>query len=379
MAVADQLLENGYYVVRECVPPNELDSMRAHCEEMLERHKRWWAENRQPGEPSGGEWESGIQPRVLFDRVIDSDAHEILDLVFHHNIHDLCRKIMQTDDVAPTQFGMLCNPRRDRGPADWHRDISPPSHGPTEALFRDFVANPPCYMQWNIPLYDDDVLWIMPGSHRRFNTDAENHQLSNSEYEPLQGGQRIELAAGDGVVYLTPVLHWGSNYSTQHRRTLHFGYRAFGNGSLTHAFHMHWQPDITDFLPKPHGPRFGRFIELRDNEHNSMERLFRAMMTKDVITFDKELGVLHSGQKERMSCIVQLSKIALTIRNGRGQLAKRFDKDESALLWRRFAAFDHCLRLDKPALVPGYQMKEPSTYRFEEMPDMELAEFIASW
>ena len=65
----------------------------------------------------------------------------------------------------------------------------------------------------------------------------------------------VSLKAGDGVVYLNCILHvsecplarksrlwqqrlilavagqWGSNYTSQiKRRTLHFGYRAFGNG-----------------------------------------------------------------------------------------------------------------------------------------------------
>ena len=150
MTVTEELLEKGYCILRGCVPRQQLDSLRAHCEEMLERHKRWWADHREPGEPPGGEWETGIQPRVLFDRVVDRDAHEIVDFVFHENTHGICRQEMGTEDVAPTQFGMLCNPRRDRGPADWHRDIRPGSHCPVEAFYTDFLANPPNYTQWNI-------------------------------------------------------------------------------------------------------------------------------------------------------------------------------------------------------------------------------------
>ena len=30
-------------------------------------------------------------------------------------------------------------------------------------------------------------------------------------------------------------------------------------------------------------------------------------------------------------------------------------------------------------LIPGFQCKEPTTYRFEEMPAMDVDEFIASW
>ena len=98
-----------------------------------------------------------------------------------------------------------------------------------EAYYSDFIANPPSYVQWNIALYDDAVFWLVPGSHRRFNTEAENRQLAASEYHPIDGSVPIELEAGDGIVYLTPILHWGSNYSTKLRRTLQYTYRAFSN------------------------------------------------------------------------------------------------------------------------------------------------------
>ena len=169
-----KLLDAGYLIVPECVPPDQLESMRTHCEQMVERHKTWWAEQRTPDQPPGGEWEVGKQPRVLFDRVIDRQAHESVEFLFHENTYGISKQIMQTEDVVPTQFGMFCNPRIDHGPSDWHRDISPPAHGPVEAYYTDFLNNPPCYTQWNIALYDDDVFWLVPGSHRRFNTATEN-------------------------------------------------------------------------------------------------------------------------------------------------------------------------------------------------------------
>ena len=252
-----KLLDAGYLIVPECVPPDRLESMRAHCEQMVERHKTWWAEQRTLDQPPGDEWEVGKQPRVLFDRVIDRQNHESVEFLFHENTYGISKQIMQTEDVVPTQFGMFCNPRIDHGPSDWHRDISPPVHGPVESYYTDFLNNPPCYTQWNIALYDDDVFWLVPGSHRRFNTATENQQLSISEHAPIDGGMPIELRAGDGIVYLT--------------------------------------------------------------------------------------------------------------------------QEEADLLWQRFAEFDRLLQVDEPHLIPGFQCKEPTTYRFEEMPAMDVDEFIASW
>ena len=375
-----ELLNSGYLIVPECVPPDQLESMRTHCEQMLERHKTWWAKRRTPDQPPGGEWEVGKQPRVLFDRVIDRQAHESVEFLFHENAYGISKQIMLTEDVVPTQFGMFCNPRTDHGPSDWHRDISPPVHGPVEAYYTDFLNNPPCYTQWNIALYDDDVFWLVPGSHRRFNTAAENRQLSISEHEPIDGGIPIELRAGDGIVYLTPILHWGSNYSTKLRRTIQFAYRAFNNGSLTGAYAVHWTPDIVDMLPEHLASRFRRFGELLANEHDTMERMFRAMMARDDETFLAGLAELHSGAVGKMSCVVQLSKMAKgSVLRTRGPVGSRFTREEADLLWQRFAEFDRLLQVDEPHFIPGFQCKEPTTYRFEEMPAMDVDEFIASW
>lgn len=374
-----EVMEQGYLIVRQCVPPEELESMRAHCELMLERHKQWWVNHREPGDPPGGEWESNMQPRVLFDRVVDRENYLVVDFVFHENILGVSRQIMQCEDIVPTQFGMFCNPRRDHGPADWHRDIRPPAHGNVECYIADYLANPPHYTQWNIALYDDDVFWLIPGSHMRFNTEQENKQLSHCEHEPVVGGCPIDLKAGDGVVYLTPILHWGSNYSTRLRRTLQFSYRGYNNGSLTGAYVLHWIPNLPDRLPEHLAARFRRFLELRDNEFDIMERMFRAMIARDAGRFMEGLERLHSGKVGRMSCVLQLCKVAGPMRQGRGLVGDRFTQEEAETVWQRFATFDRLLQVEEPYLIPGFQTKEASTYNFNKMPDMDVEGFIASW
>ena len=299
--------------------------------------------------------------------------------MFHENTLGVSRQIMQCDDIAPTQFGMFCNPREDCGPADWHRDIRPPSHGNVQCFIDDYRANPPHYTQWNIALYDDDVLWLIPGSHMRFNTDEENRQLSRSEYEPVEGSFPIELKAGDGVVYLTPILHWGSNYSTRFRRTMQFAYRGYNNGSLTHAHHLHWMIDLPERLPEQLASHFRRFLQLRDDEYDIVEQVFRAMLARDEAAFLVGLERLHSGTVGRMSAVLQLSKMARTVRSGRGEISVRFSEEEKDTLWQRFDAFDRALQEDEPYLIPGFQTKEPSTYNFDEMPEMNLEAFTASW
>ena len=41
IADTKEIQDKGYIIVRDCVPPQQLESLRTHCEQMLERHKRW--------------------------------------------------------------------------------------------------------------------------------------------------------------------------------------------------------------------------------------------------------------------------------------------------------------------------------------------------
>ena len=77
----------------------------------------------------------------------------------------------------------------------------------------DMIRNAPGYVQWNIPLYDDDVFWVVPRNHRRPNTIEEHQHLLTQPQKPISGGIPVELKAVDGVVYSHIILHWGSTAS----------------------------------------------------------------------------------------------------------------------------------------------------------------------
>ena len=103
-----------------------------------------------------------------------------------------------------------------------------------------------------MPLYDDSVLWVVPGSHRRPNTEDENEQLLKDRTVPLPNSIPVELKAGDGVAYTNTILHWGSNYSAKLRRTIHFDHRAFGGHIYPYGPHFYWKPDLLEKVsPSP--------------------------------------------------------------------------------------------------------------------------------
>ena len=74
----------------------------------------------------------------------------------------------------------------------------------------------PSYIQWNIALYDDDVLCVVPGSHRRPATAEQDECLRSAGVGrhgrggwvgQLPGAVRVRLAAGDGVAYINQIMH----------------------------------------------------------------------------------------------------------------------------------------------------------------------------
>ena len=49
-------------------------------------------------------------------------------------------------------------------------------------------------------LYDDEVLYVVPGSHARLNTAEENAQLAEDDSVPLPNSVQTKLNAGDAAV-----------------------------------------------------------------------------------------------------------------------------------------------------------------------------------
>ena len=190
----DQFLEDGYIILRNAIPPDQLDELRAAYEIMVERQKIIWARQRKPDDPPGGAWETNSQPRLLLDSIgdqIDAQTATTVEFWLHGGIQNVSSELLGVEDAAVTEMMLMCSPVRDHGTANhrgWHRHFYPPNCAPLQGYVDDIIENGPRYVQWNLPLYDDDVLWVVPGSHNRFNTAEENEQLIKAPCVPLHSG-----------------------------------------------------------------------------------------------------------------------------------------------------------------------------------------------
>lgn len=135
----------------------------------------------------------------------------------------------------------------------WHRDQAflAASMPWDIAAFRAEV--PFSQIQWNLPLVDDDYLHIVPGSHRRDDAAqdavAARSRAENRFIAEMPGALTVRLAAGDGVVYNSNLLHGVRRPEHQPvRRTLHWYWTRAGHADPYGGR----QPDLTacrDALP----------------------------------------------------------------------------------------------------------------------------------
>jgi len=312
----DQFLEEGYLVLRNVIPPEKLDALRTSYDILVNRQRTILAQEHDANNPRGTAWESSPQPRLNISAgaednpgLINHETPNAVEFWLHENTRGVSIKLMDAPDAAVTEMMLMCNPVRDHGPSNWHRDIHPIDSAPLEGYIRDIKENAPSYVQWNIPLYDDDVLWVVPGSHLRPNTEEENRPLLENLHLPIPSGVQTHLNAGDGVVYITPTLHWGSNYSTKLRRTIHGGFARWNRIYYSDlSFIQHLAPWALEI--------FERWADGSAKMQNHTEAALLAVIERDRTTFHRHIKQLYPdvGKHGRRLLTVFLCKAAYHIR-----------------------------------------------------------------
>jgi hypothetical protein len=388
----DQFLEEGYLILRNVIPPDQLAGLRQAHETLVERQKVTWARQRGPNDPPGGVWETSAQPRLNLNAMadqIDAQTASAVEIWTHEQMHGVSSQLLGVADAGVTEMMVMCSPVRDHGVGDhrgWHRDFYPPHAAPLQAYADDILENGPRYVQWNLPLYDDSVLWVIPRSHNRFNTAEENAAMIKDSRAPIPGAVQVHLAAGDGVAYILPILHWGSVYNATMRRTIHGGFSMF-----THYADLAY----LDHLSPAAQAAFTRWNARSQQTFAQIETVLRAALTRDVAAYLAGLEQLHPGrgEKGRRFSTICLSKSVkriyhlkskdfdrlsaqerawathihpMTLQWGK-PLADRFSAQEAAELWARFKPVDDALQASTDQWLPGFQGEE-TRYYFEQIP-----------
>ncbi len=400
----DQFLEDGYIILRNAIPLDQLDELRTAYEIMVERQKIIWARHRKPDDPPGGAWETNSQPRLLLDSIgdqIDAQTAATVEFWLHGGIQNISSELLGVEDAAVTEMMLMCSPVRDHGTANhrgWHRDFFPPNCAPLQGYVDDIIENGPRYVQWNLPLYDDDVLWVVPGSHNRFNTAEENEQLIKDPCVPLHSGVQTHLKAGDAVAYILPILHWGSMYNTKMRRTIHGGFSTF-SASLDRRYLKHLCPASQKTFERWDR----RSMQMMEHTVSAL----RGAMNKNSARYDAALENLHPGRGKygKRQSTIFLSKAAKRIHKLKSPdferlpeperndceivhpmtlqwgvpIADRFSVEEARILWERFKPVDDGLQADENQSAPDLQGDNTPYYLNKVPADITVENFIAGW
>ena len=164
-------------------------------------------------DPSNGIW--GVQHLLHPDQPEHSTFAESY---FHPTMIQAITGILQCsqDDLVLELYNMLVRPDHDFS-LRWHRDDIAPDVSPEEELQR--LQEPMLHAQWNLALYPDTSLVVVPGSHKRARTDMERNA---DPYEDDMPGQKIvKMGAGDIMFYNNNILHRGVYDPNVERMTLH--------------------------------------------------------------------------------------------------------------------------------------------------------------
>jgi hypothetical protein len=122
----------------------------------------------------------------------------------------------EEEDLTMELYNMLVRPDK-KFELRWHRDDIPASATPEEELER--LQEPGYHAQWNLALYDDASLVLIPGSHRRARTKEERDAHPYQSHIPDQ--ITVHLKAGEVAFYNNNILHRGVYDETKERMTLH--------------------------------------------------------------------------------------------------------------------------------------------------------------
>ncbi|KAI0540327.1 phytanoyl-dioxygenase family protein [Xylaria digitata] len=248
------LAENGFVIQRQVLSAEELSALRGAATRTTERARAGnWPDVRivgkqfppwpkpTPGEPPReGIW--GVQG--LLNPALGSDAGVFAASYFNDRILNVAKALLTheadgkvenctDDDLVLELYNMLVRPESDFQ-LEWHRDDIQRTATVEEEAAKLGIASSETNSkkakkywntQWNLPLYPDDSLIVVPGSHTRLRTPAERNA---SPHEPNLSGQLIvHLEPGDVVFYDNNILHRGVYSASKERMSLH--------GSVGHA------------------------------------------------------------------------------------------------------------------------------------------------
>ncbi len=193
--------EQGYFVIRNYFTTAEIESLRAV---VLKFHQLWKQDNAE------------FYKEVAFNSslITGSEYLEPDDRVKLFNFIS-CKKMMAIVDAVIKNNPAFMNTQLFFNPINpelkdfWHRDCQYDHDIDVQKV----VIHETQVVHLRVPLFDELGMELVPGTHKRWDSEEEFNvrqeekgRLSN---EALSSGKKIELAAGDLLVFSADMIHRG--------------------------------------------------------------------------------------------------------------------------------------------------------------------------
>jgi hypothetical protein len=172
----------------------------------------------------------GEQSKHYYFHLLTDERFLSIQHIFHHEtILDAIGQILGQPLIINNASLFAAEPGTTYN-LGWHRDVI---QIPEHEIDESGIYTPNRFhnsVQINLPLYHDETLWVVPGSHHRPNTTVEQAMFRGSKhYAPLDAvmpdALKVEIQPGQAVLYNNNLIHRGYAHSFPvPRRSLHLGY-----------------------------------------------------------------------------------------------------------------------------------------------------------
>ena len=254
----EQFLSEGYVIV-DVLDESELTAFRNIMAELLDVEVR--ADDNEEHSAAlqhlGDEIRDfARENRQYYFHLLTKPGTEAIHHAFHHP------KVMQITesligpDLIINNASILAANRGVKYDLGWHRDVI---QIPQEEIDEDYLYSTTRFhnsCQINLPLYEENALWIVPGSHNRVNTPEENAVFGGSKhYSPpshdMPGAMKVTLCAGQAVFYNNNLIHRGYTAEVKiPRRTIHMGYHSASKPPTWHFYLLDGDLLIPEYMER---------------------------------------------------------------------------------------------------------------------------------
>jgi len=263
-----QFLKEGY-IILDILDESELSSFRKVMAKLLDVKVR--ADNEETHSSAFQHLGDEIRDfarenRQYYFHLLTKPGTEAIHHAFHHpKVMKIVEELLGPDLIINNASILAANKgvKYDLG---WHRDVI---QIPQEEIDEEYLYSPTRFhnsCQINLPLYEENALWIVPGSHNRVNTPEENALFAGSKhYSPpsqeMPGAMVVRLEAGQAVFYNNNLIHRGYTREVKvPRRTIHMGYHSATKPPTWHFYLLN-----SDLLTPPY------MRQLSQTMHKMME------------------------------------------------------------------------------------------------------------